>query len=84
MQLAEKNLRADWSESVLRDMTKLARTNLQYRRNSMDNAGAVLSSGPAAPPQGASSGMVMMTAPDGKKYNVPSDKVAAAKAQGWK
>lgn len=39
LQLAEKNLRADWSERVLRDMTKLARTNLTIRRNSMEHVG---------------------------------------------
>jgi hypothetical protein len=33
--LAEKNLKADWSEDVLKDMTKLARTNLQIRKNSI-------------------------------------------------
>ena len=40
---------------------------------------------PSNPQQrGASGGAsVTMTAPDGKKYNVPADKVAAAKAQGW-
>jgi hypothetical protein len=28
--------------------------------------------------------MTRMTGPDGKKYDVPNDKVAAAKAKGWK
>ena len=51
LQLAGKNLQANWSEKVLLDMTKLARTNLQYRRNSMDSVGAAgLSTGPAAAP----------------------------------
>lgn len=92
LELAGKNLRADWSDKVLRDMTKLARTNLQIRKNSVENVGvagartdnqyAPQQSAPAqAPSQG---GMVLMTAPDGKKYQVPADKVASAKAQGWK
>jgi hypothetical protein len=39
LQLAGKNLSADWSQKVLGDMTALARTNLQIRRNSMSNVG---------------------------------------------
>lgn len=33
---------------------------------------------------GAVGGMTRMTGPDGQKYDVPSDKVEAAKAKGWK
>lgn len=32
----------------------------------------------------AGGGSVMMTAPDGRKFSVPADKVDAAKAQGWR
>lgn len=40
LKLAEKNLRADWDEAVLKSMTKLARTNLRIRNNSVMNSGA--------------------------------------------
>jgi len=47
--LAEKNLRADWDEKVLKDMTNLARTNLQIRQNSILHSGPVgLSSAPSS------------------------------------
>lgn len=63
LSLAGKNLSADWSNDTLRDMTKLARTNLRIRLNSMQNLGPVLSPGspeptppvppaPAAPKEG--------------------------------
>ncbi len=39
LQLAAKNLNANWSNDVLQEMTKLARTNLQIRKNSMENVG---------------------------------------------
>lgn len=39
--LAEKNLRADWSASTLQAMTKLARTNLRIRNNSIMNTPAI-------------------------------------------
>lgn len=41
MTLAAKNLSANWSNEVLRDMTKLARTNLQMRQNAIKNVGAI-------------------------------------------
>lgn len=95
LQLAEKNLRADWSDKVLRDMVTLARTNLTIRRNSMDTIGPAGTSatnpyGPqAAPSSGRATGAatttyVEMTDPSGKKYRVPAESVAAAKAKGWK
>jgi hypothetical protein len=57
--LAAKNLSADWSAATLQAMTKLARTNLQIRLNSMRNIGVAGASAgnpyaPAgAPPQAA-------------------------------
>jgi hypothetical protein len=39
---------------------------------------------PAPAPAAQVGGMTRMTGPDGKKYDVPNDKVAAAKAKGWK
>ena len=47
--LAEKNLKGNWSESVLLDMTKLARANLKFRMNSMTNLGAAGMSGDKVP-----------------------------------
>lgn len=38
LQLAEKNLRADWDQKVLTDMISLARTNLAIRKNSIMNS----------------------------------------------
>lgn len=45
LKLAEKNLSADWDERVLRDMTALARKNLDIRSNSIEQAAAI---GPSA------------------------------------
>lgn len=55
LSLAAKNLSADWSDSTLRTMTKLARTNLQIRQNSMKNVGVAGASAgnPYAAPSGA-------------------------------
>jgi hypothetical protein len=39
---------------------------------------------PAPAPAAQVGGMTRMTGPDGKKYDVPNDKAAAAKAKGWK
>jgi hypothetical protein len=39
---------------------------------------------PAAGGAATTTGMTRMTGPDGKRYDVPSDKVEAAKAKGWK
>lgn len=41
LQLAGRNLSADWSAQTLKDMTKLARTNLKIRLNSMQTIGPV-------------------------------------------
>jgi hypothetical protein len=49
LQLAGKNLSADWSLSQLQAATKLARTNLKIRRNSMANVQVVSPSGEANP-----------------------------------
>jgi hypothetical protein len=49
LQLAGKNLQANWSLPQLLDAIKLARTNLQIRQNSINNAGPVTPSGQAAP-----------------------------------
>ena len=53
LQLAGKNLSADWNRDQLLSAVKLARTNLQIRNNSIANASAITSSGvvpgPAAP-----------------------------------
>jgi hypothetical protein len=48
LQLAGTNLRANWSNDVLKDMTKLARTNLKIRLNSMNSIGPAGLSTPAA------------------------------------
>lgn len=45
LKLAGKNLSADWSAQTLKDMTKLARTNLKIRNNSIVNSTAILSGG---------------------------------------
>lgn len=52
LQLAAKNLSADWDEKVLKDMVKLARTNLQIRANAIKNTGVIGASAqnPYAPP----------------------------------
>lgn len=64
LQLAGKNLSANWDRKVLTDMIELARKNLQIRQNSITNAGPVTSSNPTpaviAPPA---------TAPARKRYN---------------
>lgn len=56
LQLAGKNLSADWTRDQLLSAVKLARTNLQIRQNSITNSGAITTSGaqgaPAAPPAG--------------------------------
>jgi hypothetical protein len=39
--LASKNLSAEWDERTLRDMIKMARTNLQIRANSIKNTGVI-------------------------------------------
>lgn len=41
LSLAAKNLSANWDQKVLSDMVKLARTNLQIRRNSIEQAGPI-------------------------------------------
>jgi hypothetical protein len=46
LELAGKSLKADWDETVLRDMVKLAKKNVQIRQNSIRNTGV----------QGASAG----------------------------
>lgn len=58
LELAGKNLSANWSDKVLRDMTGLARKNLQIRQNSLMNArpagtGENPYSQPTQAPQGA-------------------------------
>lgn len=50
LQLAGKNLSADWSAQTLKDMTKLARTNLKIRNNSIVNSTAILSGDLQSPP----------------------------------
>lgn len=44
LQLASKNLNANWDQKVLGDMIKLARTNLTIRRNSIEHAGPITAS----------------------------------------
>jgi hypothetical protein len=77
--LASKNLNAAWSNDVLKSMTKLARTNLEIRRNAIANVGAIDSGGErttqaqpaAAPPASAKpapGGQILVTAPDGSKH----------------
>lgn len=50
--LAAKSLSADWSEKVLKDMTALARNNVQIRSNSIRNTGVAGASAtnPYTPP----------------------------------
>lgn len=51
LELAGKSLKGEWSESVLRDMIKLARNNVQIRKNSISGTGAAgLSTGPVSTP----------------------------------
>lgn len=59
LQLAGKNLSADWSEGTLRAMTTLARTNLQIRMNSMRNIGpaGTTANNPYAPATAPTAGL---------------------------
>jgi hypothetical protein len=56
LQLAAKNLNANWDSKVLGDMVKLARTNLQIRRNSIEHAGPITATSQQAAPSVPSSG----------------------------
>lgn len=58
LDLASKNLRADWSEPTLKAMLAQTRTNLQIRQNSMRNVGVAGASAnnPYAPAAPAASG----------------------------
>jgi hypothetical protein len=51
LKLAEKNLRGEWTEKQLADATKLARRNLEIRRNSIYNS-TPINPGQAPPPMG--------------------------------
>jgi len=80
LQLAAKNLSADWSQQVLKDMTNLARTNLQIRQNAIQNIGAIGASpqNPYAPPPPPSSDPLTVIAPNGKTYTFKTAAEAAA------
>jgi hypothetical protein len=74
LQLAAKNLSADWDEKVLKDMVGLARTNLRIRSNAIANVGAIGASpqnpyAPAAPPP--SDDRVRVIGPNGETGTVP-------------
>lgn len=74
--LASKNLSANWSFATLQDMTKLARTNLRIRLNSMQSIGpaGVSTTPPAAPAPNTEP--VKVTAPNGRSYTFPSQDAA--------
>jgi len=78
LQLAAKNLSADWSEKVLKDMTALARTNLQIRQNAIKNTGVIGATpqNPYAPPPPADP--LVVTAPNGRTYRFHTAAEAAA------
>jgi hypothetical protein len=92
LKLAGQNLSADWSMDTLKSMTKLARTNLGIRRNSMDSVGvagasagniyAPTAAAPAEPQP--STGNVDMVAPDGRKLSVPAADVPRMLSLGAK
>lgn len=68
--LAAKNLSADWSKDTLKAMTKLARTNLQIRSNSISNSGVTGASAGnpyAAPAAQHAAPEVTATGPGGQK-----------------
>ncbi len=82
--LAAKALSADWDQKVLKDMTALARKNVQTRMNSINTTGvAGASEGnpyapkPAAEAPPASSG-VSVKAPNGRTYTFPTQEKADA------
>ena len=77
--LAQKNLSANWTKDQLLSAVKLARTNLQIRQNSIQNATAILSTGAAGTPPAAPAapvlpqatlpnGQIQVTAPDGSQH----------------
>lgn len=78
--LAAKNLSADWSEATLKAMTKLARTNLQIRQNSMRNVGVAGASAgnPYAPAAAPAAPAARPTATH--RYNPATGKVEAISA----
>lgn len=95
LKLAEKNLRADWSDDTLRKMTQLARKNLEIRMNSIKNVNAIgaSESNPYAPPAGAApaapaapvappatGGRVRVKGPNGETGTVPKGTPLPA---GW-
>ncbi len=87
LQLAAKNLSADWDQKVLTDMIKLAKTNLAIRRNSIEQAGPITASSQKAntlSPSPSSGGTVRMIAPNGQEQDVSPDQVAHYKALGAK
>ena len=87
--LAARNLSADWSESQLRAMTKLSRTNLQIRQNSMRNVGVAGASAgnpyaaPAAPATAPSPAGGAQAPKVGDTKTFPNGKTATWDGHGW-
>jgi hypothetical protein len=87
LQLAAKNLSADWSQQTLSDAIAQVRTNLKIRQNSIRNtpaAGttdnqydAMRESGAPSPTTGAGAG-VRVQGKDGKMYQFPTQAAADA------
>jgi hypothetical protein len=88
LSLAGKSLNGEWDEKVLRDMVKLAKQNVQIRRNSIANTGVAGASadnpyGNQRTPESAGA-TVEMIAPDGRILDVPAADVAKMTAAGAK
>lgn len=96
LSLAEKSLKGDWDEKVIHDMVKLAKQNVQIRRNSINNTGVAGASAdnpygnqrppaaPSAPPAGLpplGAGEVYATDPQG---NIHKGKAGTTLPPGWK
>lgn len=86
LDLAKKALSADWDEKVLKDMIKLARNNVQTRKNSINNTGVQGASdgNPYAPKPAvtpAATGRQRVVGPNGETGTVPQGTALPA---GWK
>lgn len=88
LSLAEKSLKGDWDEKVIHDMVKLAKQNVQIRRNSINNTGVAGASpdnpygNQEAPP--APAGFVDMVDDKGAPLHVPAADVDKLLALGAK
>jgi len=75
LKLAETALKGDWDERVFHDMVKMARANVQIRRNSVLHSGVagVGDSNPYAPKQAAPYGAPPPSAPPAPGVHIKSD-----------